>query len=129
MANEDVGNYTKALKASENEDSGDPHEIANHFTNRQDNWLKTVFENEFTEQDKRRIAYMSVNKDLIYTKEGRQGDMLLNPKDNIHLMMAHRKDTVVPTTLWTEVNLILNFLCNNDMRDEFPEASCCVADE
>ena len=70
------------------------------------------------------FAFFSVSNELIYksSKNKTQENLMLSA-DQVHLM-ERSVITTVPTTLWTEVNLILNFLCNGKMtRNELIEVA------
>ena len=113
-------------------------------------WLREKFYEEFgfSESDsdttQNRVAFMGVNFETAFRfnkiekseirglnstlsienyLENTYRDVMLY--DGTHLM-ERRVETTVPTALWADANVILNFACNRGNRGIIGEANCCT---
>ena len=92
----------------------------------QNKWIYKLFENKFTLKERRLINFISATSRTVYTDIDKttnlpMGDILL--ADGTHKLDRH-VNTTIPTSLWADTNLILNFACNDRMR--FEGVTCCV---
>ena len=69
-----------------------------------------------------RINYLDMTTQTIYSGSNKTGDLLVT--DGTH-KLRRRVSTNVPTSLWADVNGILNYFCNDRMRH--PTVDCCVS--
>ena len=86
---------------------------------------KAIFDN-FSNYEMRRIAFIGVNSESVYTKQHKKGELMIPLSDKTHLMV--REEMVyLPDTLWVMANLVFNFACNGLMR--FEGVDCCVSEQ
>lgn len=74
--------------------------------------------NQFS-PDLRFMSFLGVNRKTVY---GSEGNLLLG--DGTH-KLQRRVMTQVPASLWSDINVILNFYCNDIMQ--WDDATCCVS--
>ena len=96
--------------------------MTSDFRRKADIWMANFFKNEFTEQESKNLAFISVSADTAWTGSNKSGRLMLS-NDALHLL-PRLVNTTVTAALWTDVNLIYNFACNEVIRPE--GVTCCV---
>lgn len=74
--------------------------------------------NQFS-PDLKFMSFLGVNRKTVYTPNG---NLLLG--DGTH-KLQRRVTTQVPASLWSDINVILNYFCNDFML--WDDATCCVS--
>ena len=85
-----------------------------------DVWTEKTLRRHLDPKFFRNWAFLSANRQMLYSRDHRKGWPLT--ADGTHLM-PRRVNTTLPTTLWAQANLALNFLCNRGLSEG---ADCCL---